>query len=331
MKRLTNLMTSIVDIDNLYLAWNKAKRGKQGQPEVLDYERNLDNNLMILKNDLLANTLELGNYHFFVITDPKVRRICAAPFSQRVLHHAVMNICHNRFEKHLIFNTYATRKFKGTYAALDKARQQVKKYTWFVKLDIRKYFDSIDHIVLQVQLEKLLNDSMLLSVLQQIIDSYHVEPHKGLPIGNLTSQYFANHYLSVADHYATEQLKIKGYIRYMDDILFFSDNKVDLLNQSDEFVSFVQNTLRVQFKPVVHQRTASGVPFLGYKLYPQFVRLNRRSKRRFVCKLKTAYKNLESEKWSESNYQQHVMPLIAFTKYAETLRFRKNVLQHIEG
>lgn len=331
MKRSVSRLPLIVETDNLYMAWLKARKGKQRDRAVIDYEKNLDKNLLQLKKELITGNVVTGSYHFFTITDPKVRRICAAPFSQRIMHHAIMNICHNRFEKHLIFNTYATRKFKGTYAALDKARQQAKKYTWFVKLDIRKYFDSIDHGVLAGQLEELFSDSMLLSVLQQIIESYHVEPNKGLPIGNLTSQYFANHYLSVADHYATEQLQIKGYIRYMDDILFFGDEKELLTAQSKALINFVEKTLNLVFKQNVIDRTMGGVPFLGYKLFPYFVRLNTRSKKRFKMKMKAAFNNLKHDVWSESDFQQHVTPLPAFVEKADTQRLRHNVLRKYEG
>jgi len=331
MKRQTNLMYRIVEMENLYSAWLKAHEGKQGDPAVLDYEKNLDENLLRLKRDLMSGNAVTGNYHFFTISDPKVRKICAAPFSERIMHHALMNICSHRFEKHLIQNSCATRKGKGTKIALEKATFYTKRFRWFVKLDIRKYFDTIDHIILKNKLNTMFKDKDVIELFSDIINSYQADNLKGVSIGNLTSQYFANHYLSQADHYATEQLKTHGYIRYMDDILFFGNDKQLLISQCNAFISFVEKTLNLEFKQIVHDRTTGGVPFLGYRLYPYFVRLNRRSKKRFKTKMRAAYYNLEQRQWSESDFQQHVLPLLAFTEKADTLKLRKNVLQHIQG
>ncbi len=331
MKRQTNLFVEIADPSNLMLAYMKARRGKMRKADVQEFERCLDENLQKLSDGILTDSVEIGNYHFFVIHDPKVRQICAAPFSERVLHHAIMNRCHDRFEKHLTHDTYATRKSKGTYAALNKASQYVKKFQWFVKIDIRKYFDSIDHSILKNLLSKLFKEDKLLKLLHRIIDSYQTGNGRGLPIGNLTSQYFANHYLSDADHFAREKLKIRGYLRYMDDMLLFGNDKEELLSGVRTFISFVEKTLKLNFKPLIHQRTAVGAPFLGYKLYPFTIKLNQRSKRRFLAKIKDYTDKLNARMWSEYDYQQHVTPLLAFTQFADTLEYRKNVLKNLEG
>jgi len=329
MKRQTNLMTQIADYDNLLLAFYKARKSKTTQHDVLTYEASLDEKLEMLRSELVSGNVKVGNYHFFTISDPKVRQICAAPFSERVMHHAIMNVCHKRFEQHLTDDTYATRKGKGTYAALERARYYTRKYNWFVKLDIRKYFDSIDHAAMKEQLMRLFNDKILLRLFNVIIDSYQTAPKKGLPIGNLTSQYFANQYLSDADHFAREKLKIKGYVRYMDDMLLFGDDKAELLLCAKRFVSFVQEMLKLQFKPVVHHRTSAGVPFLGYKLFPFTVKLNRRSKKRFKAKMKIYEGNLTRREWNVKIYRQHVEPLVAFTQYAQAKGFRKHVLKSL--
>jgi len=324
-------MDQVVEMDNLYLAWYKAAKGKQTDRAVIEYGKETGVRLSQLRKELMNGRCDTGNYHFFVIADPKVRTICAAPFEQRVMHHALMNICHHRFEKHLIRNTCATRKGKGTHAALHRATLYTKRFKWFVKADIRKYFDTIDHDILKNQLCKLFKDNVLLEVFFRIINSYEVQKSKGVPIGNLTSQYFANHYLSQADHFATEQLKTAGYVRYMDDILFFGNDRNQLMSQYRAFVSFVTETLQLEFKPVVHNTTASGVPFLGYKIFPYFVRLNLRSKRRFKKKIKAAYHKLHQQVWSEWDFQQHVTPLLAFVMKADTMRLRKHVLRKYEG
>ncbi|HHB79309.1 MAG TPA: RNA-directed DNA polymerase [Saprospiraceae bacterium] len=325
MKRKGNLMGSIAAMDNLYRAWIKARRGKHQKLDVLAFESQLDKNLRKLQFQLLEVNVQVGDYHYFMIFDPKERQICAAPFSERVLHHALMNICHDSFEKHLIGDTYATRKNRGTYAALDRARSFSKKYQWFVKMDVRKYFDSINHVVLGSQLSQMFKDKDLLKVFDQILGSYSTDEGKGVPIGNLTSQYFANHYLSGADHFAKEQLGVKGYIRYMDDVLMFGNNKGQLLGAAKKFVDYLRTYLKLELKPLVHAKTSFGIPFLGYKVFPYQVRLNKRSKARFRKKVKEYHDNLTIGVWDESAYQMHILPLLAFVEYADTLKYRKKI------
>lgn len=329
MKRTGNLFERISETDNLYEAWIKAKRGKIHQADVLRFERELDLNISKLQSQLQSGTVEIGNYHYFTITDPKKRIICAASFPERVLHHAIMNICDPVFEKHLIYDIYATRKNKGTYAALDRAKVFVKKYKYYVKLDVRKYFDNIDHHILQMQLKRLFKDKRLLLLFSDIIGSYSVTENKGVPIGNLTSQYFANHYLSAADHFAKETLNIKAYIRYMDDVIFFGNSKEEIKMKYKEFLKNLRNNLGLSLKPLILDKTKKGVPFLGYKVFPYFVRLNQRSKKRFNLKYKAYTKNLDKGKWTEYEYRQHMLPLLAYTEYADTLGFRKKLIWNI--
>lgn len=325
MKRVGYIMDLITQMDNLYWAWIKARRGKVKKKEVLLYESQLDENISLLRRQLQAGKVQVGDYHYFMIYDPKERQICAAPFSERVLHHALMNVCHDNFEKHLISDTYATRKHKGTYAALDKAQFYAKKFDWFVKMDVRKYFDSINHSVLMSQLERVFKDKTLLSVFNQILASYHTKNGQGLPIGNLTSQYFANHYLSSADHYAKEHLKVAGYIRYMDDILMFGNDKHRLLIMARRFKEYVHTTLKLHLKQWVHAKTDYGISFLGYRVFPYSIRLNKRSKMRFYQKVKDYNDNLNRLIWDEKEYQLHILPLLAFVEYADTDKWRKKI------
>lgn len=225
MKRKGNLIPEIACFDNLLLAYYKAKRGKEDKPEIIEYAKKLNENLKLLQTQIKIGNVILGNYYYFTIYDPKERLICAASFPERVLHHAIMNICHPHFEKFLIYDTYATRVNKGTYKALERASSFQKIYQWYYKFDIRKYFDSISHDILFDMLNKKFKDKKLLSIFQQIISSYHTTQNKGLPIGNLTSQYFANHYLGKLDHYIKHKLQIQAYVRYMDDFIIWHNDK----------------------------------------------------------------------------------------------------------
>jgi len=329
MKRLNNLTPLIADPDNLRLAFWKARKAKDAKKEVILFRDDLDNNLLLLREQIHTANINVGNYHYFKIYDPKERMICAASFQERVLHHAIMNICHNTFEKHQIFDSYASRKGKGTYAAINRAKYYTKKYKWFLKLDVRKYFDSIDHIVLKTLLQKKYKDKTLLSIFNQIIDSYQTQFQKGLPIGNLTSQYFANHYLSISDHFIKEKLQVKAYVRYMDDMVLWADNKKELLQCGNKLLAFIKNTLKLKLKPFCLNATKKGLPFLGYLITPIMVRLNRNSKKRFVSKLKFFINKLQNNKITQTDFQNHLVPLLAFTKHANTFNFRTKCLQNI--
>jgi retron-type reverse transcriptase len=326
MKRVGYLIEKIATIDNLYLAFWKARKGKDEKQAIIEYRKNLHQNLLTLQRQILIGKVEVGDYHYFTIFDPKERIICAADFSERVLHHALMNICHPYFEQHQIFDSYASRKGKGTYAAIDRAKVFTKEYRYFLKMDFRKYFDSISHEVLKGELKRLFKDEKLLSIFGQIIDSYEVTNKKGVPIGNLTSQYFANHFLSVADHFAKERLKIPAYTRYMDDVIIWSNDKTVLLKIGYAYQDFTAESLDLILKPFILNETKRGLPFLGYLVFPKELRLAKRSRERFIEKYKSYELNLENETWSQFTYQQHIQPLFAFVEKANSEGFRAKIM-----
>jgi len=322
MQRAGNLMGKICEIDNLYLAFHKASKGKLCDSAAIDYRDNLHANIALLQKQLIDGNVSIGNYHYFTIYDPKVRLICAADFPERVLHHALMNICHQYFERQLIYDTYATRPGKGTYAALERAKKAMKKFQYVAKMDVRKYFDSISHNVLISKLQHIFKDKQLLYIFEQIIGSYHVKLNHGIPIGNLTSQYFANYYLSEFDHFAKEILKIETYIRYMDDILIFG-NEWDLLqNQVSMLKEKAKTDLSLLFKPTIFSSCENGMVFLGYKLFPNRILLSRASKKRFVNKIDIIYKQLKQNCYDDADVQTRLFALLAFAKYAYSKKMR---------
>jgi len=327
MKRIGNLIPQIAEIDNLYLAYHKASIGKQATQPVLDYSHNLQHNIKTLQNQIITGDVEVGNYRYFTIRDPKKRQICAASFPERILHHAIMNICHPIFERTLIDDTYATRLKKGTYAAIARARFALRNYKFVAKLDVRKYFDSINHTVLKTKLQRLFKDYQLLAIFDSIIDSYSVTPDCGIPIGNLTSQYFANLYLSEADHFAKKQLAIPIIIRYMDDILLFEHVEALLKGKIIAFDRHLKDNLKLTLKPVIINPCEKGVLYLGYRLYPHKILLNGRSKKRFKAKLTAYQKKLENNEWTQSKYREHLIPLLSFVSHAYSKRFRTQLLK----
>jgi len=331
MKRLGYQIERVADMENLRWAFWKAQRGKAGKAEVVSFRSGLSRNLRALREALLDGAIQVGDYHYFKIFDPKERQICAAAFRERVLHHALMNVCHPHFEQKQIDHSYATRIGKGTHKALEQAHRYCRKYGWYLKMDFRKYFDSLDHQVLQRQLFRMYKDERLLKCLYAIIDSYEVLPGKGAPIGNLTSQYFANHYLSEADHLCIEELGAPAYVRYMDDVVVWHYDKNRLLDISRAFKDFTDRKLRLTLKPAALNRSCHGLPFLGYLIYPEKIHLNKRSKRRYIQKVRYYYQKLDSGAWSQQDFQRHVLPLTAFAAHADSRGFRNQVIRRIAG
>ncbi len=328
MKRVASLFEGIADVDNLYMAYWKASKGKNGKEEVKRFRENIDYEILSLRRELLSDTLIVGDYHYFEINDPKQRLICAASFRERVLHHAIINVCGPYFEKFLIYDTYACIKGKGSHKAVERAQVFSLKNRYFLKLDIVKYFHSIDQAVLIRLIERKFKDIRLLRLLEKIIDSFEVTPGKGIPIGNLTSQYFANYYLGHLDHFIKEELCIKSYVRYMDDFIVWGNSKRELKEYFENIRKYLEGKLLLDIKETkCLNYTSSGVSFLGYRIFPHVIKLSKRSRSRFVMKFRSYEKLYLSGIWSEDELVRHMLPLVAFTEHADAKAFRKNVIE----
>ena len=208
----------------------------------------------------------VGRFSQFVIHDPKERIITAPCFAERVLHHAVMNVCEPKFEQWLINDTYACRVGRGQGAALSRAQQFARRFPFFLKIDVRKYFDSISHEILLSRLDLLFKDRRLLDLFERIVHSFRGNLGRGLPIGSLTSQHLANFYLGWFDRYAKETLRLKGYVRYMDDMALWADssegtqNRPCLLARISQDVSLGWNSRSPVHQPHATWHELSGMP-----------------------------------------------------------------------
>jgi RNA-directed DNA polymerase len=331
MQRVNNLLPQIEDMDNLRLAFWKASKGKRYSKAVLSYQNNLETNLKSLQWEIQKGNVSVGDYSYFTIYEPKEREICASSFSEQVLHHALMNICHDYFDRSLIHATYASRKGKGTYAALEKAKILTKKNSWYLKLDVKKFFGSIHHDVLKSQLARRFKEKLLLQIFYKIIDSYEASPARGLPIGNLTSQYFANHYLASLDSFIKQILHAKAYVRYMDDMIVWHNDKKVLQAYLLEIESYVHTHLKVELKPIQLNRTQNGVPFLGYRIFSYHVRLLQKSKQRYIRKVNQALIDWHRLNSDDNASAAKVLPLLAFTRHADSVGLRKKILFHAKG
>ncbi len=327
MKRTGNLINQIADLENLRLAFYKAQKGKWHKKEVLNYSKNLENNLWLLHRQILSGNIEVGNYYFFTIYDPKEREICAAYFPERVLHHAIMNVCHQYIDNRLIYDTYATRLNKGTYKALERARYFTRRNQYYLKFDIKKYFDSINHSILKTILSRYFKDNKLLSIFSKIIDSYHTRLGYGLPIGNLASQYFANMYLGELDNYIKHTLRIKYYIRYMDDFVIWTNSKSDLHFFGKKIQQFTEEKLNLKLKTYFSNNVKHGLNFLSYRIFPNKMVLSSKAKRRFRKKLTIYNSLLNKHIISQEEYSLHVRAYTSFAEKAYSKQFR-NLIFH---
>lgn len=329
MKRTGFLYEKIATPDNLRLAFTRARRGKQLREEVRRYCAHLHANLSKMQAQLCEGPecVEVGRCRFFTIFDPKERRICAPVFAERILHHAVINIAGPYLDTYQIDGSYACRTRRGTYQALAKAQQMAKRYRHYLKLDVRKYFESIDHQVLMGQLARRFKDPRLLRLLERIVAAYHTAPGKGLPIGSLTSQYLANHYLAGLDHHIKERMRVRAYARYMDDFVLWHDDKQQLKGWYQEIQSYLQDGLRLELNPQSLNHTSRGMTFLGYRVFPDAIRLSQRSRTRFVRKFTGYERKWQAGIWSERELAEHMTALLAFIKHAETFGFRQQIIE----
>ena len=326
MKRVGHLFDAVIKRDNLLLAFWKASRGKRVRDDQRCFASNLEEELAKLRDGLLSGEYPIGDFRRFTIYDPKEREICAAAFGERVLHHALMNVCEPYFEKWLIFDSYACRAGKGQVVAVKRAQHFAHRYEWFMKCDFRKYFDSIPHDKLKAALLHKFKDKAILGWFFRIIDSYEKTSQRGLPMGSLTSQHFANLYLDKLDRFLAQRCR-GGCVRYMDDFVVWSDDKQFLLSLRDEMVEFVHNELDLVLKqePFIN-RTRHGMDFLGMRVFPNAVRLGRASRLRYRRKMVACDAAFARGEWGDQEYQNRSTALTAFTQHADARAWRRKVL-----
>lgn len=296
MSHLIYTFADIVSVENLLEAWQEFVRGKRHKPDVQAFSLHLMDNLIQLHQDLVNNNYRHGAYQAFKINDPKPRDIHKATVRDRVLHHAIYRQLYWHFHRRFIADSFSCRLGKGTHRALSRfqhfAYQVSKNNTkacWILKCDIKKFFASVDQVILLEILETHLSDQKIINLLREIISSfYSTQIGAGLPLGNLTSQLLVNIYLNNFDQFIKQELKIKHYVRYADDFAIFSRDRDYLLNLIPEISAFLQTKLKLQLHPskVLIQTLATGVDFLGWIHFPDHRVLRRATKRRMLAKIK---------------------------------------------
>ncbi len=300
-KRVNGLFPLLLDFGNLYRAWEKARQGTGWNAETHYFCFHLERELLTLQAELRSGQYQPQNFRFFSIRDPKPRTISVAPFRDRVVHHALVQVLMPVFEPGFIYHSYATRAGKGTHRAIKTAQSFVRRYPWYYKLDIRHFFETVDHDVMLQSIEHKVKDRLILALAEKIIR--HPQLAQGLPIGNLTSQFFANVYLNRMDHFIKESLAVNGYLRYMDDFVLFADDKVLLQRQVQQIDEYVTQCLHLTLKRKACwlNRSHQGLSFLGMRVFPSFLRHCTANRQRSLKKMKH---RLQAYQCGEINEQQ---------------------------
>lgn len=329
MRRHGNLFASITAFDTLLLAAHKAQRGKQQRSSVAHFVFHLEPALLALQDELRVGTYRMQPYRSFVIYEPKRRQICAAAFRDRVVHHAICHVLDPLFDASLISDTYACRRGKGTHAAVKRVQALARSFPYVLKCDIRHYFETMDHMLLKTLLRRLLKDQQVLALFDHIIDHPLPggTPGKGVPIGNLTSQYCANLYLGVLDHFVKERLRLRGYVRYMDDFLVLTDNKPLLHTTLATIRAFLRDTLQLDLKDEVVRiaPVTQGVSFVGFRIFPGLLRLDRRKWTRFRHQVRVLEAQYARGMIAEETLAQAVASMIGHVQHADALTARRQV------
>jgi retron-type reverse transcriptase len=347
MKRLGRIWPEVVSFNNLYSAYLKARRGKQSVSSVAEFTLNLEAELLRLHQALNDFTYRPGNYRLFTIYERKKRQIAAAPFRDRVVHHAMMNIIEPPIDRRFIFDSYACRKGKGVHAAVDRYQQWSNRYPYVLKMDIEQYFPSIDHDVLKEKLRHYLKDRFILALLDTIIDTAPAatgrtdmvyfpgddlltptERNTGLPIGNLTSQFSANLYLDSVDHFIKEQLHLRAYLRYVDDLVILGRDKA-LLHDIREIVreQLVENRLRLHPSKAHIYHTAHGIDLFGYQVFPNKRQLRNDNGHAFHRRLRQMALRYHEGSLDWEEIHPRVRSWIGHAMHGETKGLRKTLFR----
>lgn len=343
MKRYNNLYEEIISEENLFLAYKKARKGKTTKPYVIEFEKNLKNNLKTLRIELLFHSYKPSPLETFIVRDPKTRKISKSEFKDRVVHHALVGIIEPIFDKSFIYDSYANRKGKGTLKALqrfDKFKRKVSKNGklngWFnnnqikgycLKADIKHYFEEVDHEILLKIIKKKIKCTKTIWLIKKIISNYKMDRdnyQKGMPLGNLTSQFFANVYLNELDQYIKHKLRAKYYIRYVDDFVILHSSKENLKCHEEGLNKFLKTKLKLE----LHQDKtrliplSKPIPFVGFRVFYHYKLLKKFNRKNIQRKLNKYYNLYLENKINYDKIYESSQGSFIYMKHANTYNLR---------
>jgi len=348
-KTYNKLYGSICSLENIRLAWSKARNGKTLKKYVIEFENELEKNILKLHLELRNQNYQPFPLKMFVIRDPKTRIIHKSNFRDRIVHHAIINIIEPIFDKIFIYDSYANRKGMGNLKAIQRFDKFLRKVShnglqngWFInnqisgyclKADIKQYFQTVDHKILLNCLKRKINDEKLIFLLEKIVANFGMQRErervlsKGMPIGNLTSQFFANVYLNELDYFVKHKLKVKYYIRYVDDFVILHKSKEQLGIWKDSIDKFLKERLKIELHPQKSKiiSLSKGVDFLGFRNFWNHRLLRKRNIRKMQKKIKSYEKGDLSFSSVFDSYQGWQ----AYARWANTYGLREEIKRMI--
>lgn len=331
-----NIFSEIISLENLFLAWDEFKKGKRNKLDVQEFEYNLENNIFQLHHELKTKTYQHSYYTAFSIQDPKPRKIHKTCVKDRVLHHAVFRILYFIFDKSFIFDSYSCRIKKGTHRAINrlenfcgKLSKNNTKNIFVLKCDIRKFFDSVDQLILLKLIKKKIQDDNIIWLIAKIIKSFEKEKDRGLPLGNVTSQLFANIYLNELDQFIKHKLKVKYYVRYCDDFVILSDNNQNLEKFISQIRDFLKQTLKLVLHPdkIIIRKYHQGIDFLGYVVFPHYRVLRTKTRQRIFGKIKKRHQDLQDSLITEKFFNQSLQSYFGILKHCFGYKIKKRMFK----
>ena len=346
MKRYSGIYEQIYDYENLYEAYLAARRNKTQRSEVLAFTRNLEENLIELQNELIWHTYHVGRYREFYVTDPKKRLIMALPFRDRVVQWAIYRQISYLLDKRYIPTSYACRIGGGTQRAVHQLQQYIRHTpgeVYVLKLDVSKYFYRIDHGVLLGILHRIFKDKELLELLRRIIDDEQDgglfgigietgerEAGVGMPIGNLTSQMFANLYLNEADQYTKHALKAKKYIRYMDDMVIVSNDKAYLRDCWQAMDDFLASHLKLQLnRKSTILKASSGIDFCGHRVWRNHIKLRKKAALKMKHRLRWLKRAYARGEVDVQTVTASLTSYLGLLSHCDSYELRKSILKDL--
>jgi hypothetical protein len=344
------LYQRIISWDNLWLAWRKASHGKRGHSPAAAFEFNLADHLLQLQQELSEQVYHPGEYVHFYIHEPKRRKISAAPFRDRVAHHALCNVIEPLFEARFHPDSYANRIDKGTHRAADRLQKFARRYRYVLRCDVVRHFPSLDHALLRREIKRIIRDEDALGLVDRILESgagvledeYEMvyfpgddllaaHRPRGLPIGNLTSQFWSNVYLNPFDWFVTRELGCQAYLRYVDDFALFSDSKRELWAWKQAIMErLARYRLTIHESAAQAAPVAQGIPWLGFVIYPEHRRIKRRNVVNFRRRLKGRLRSYYSGTLDFAQWDASMQGWINHVRYADTWGLCRGVLRGMD-
>ncbi|MEK7626549.1 MAG: reverse transcriptase/maturase family protein [Patescibacteria group bacterium] len=335
MRIYKNIFERIISPENLFSAWDSFKSDKRSKPDVLRFEWNLERNIFQLHRDLKNKTYKHSPYEGFYIKDPKQRHIHKATVRDRILHHAVFSVVNPIFEPTFIPTSFSCRVGYGTHKGVEilekimrEASRNNTRSCFVLKCDIRKFFDSVNHEILLSIIKKRIKDVDVAWLLESIVRSYESAPSRGIPIGNLTSQLFANVYMNELDQFVKHRLKVKHYVRYTDDFTLVSENPEELKKLLSPISEFLENelALKLHSNKSILRSVCQGVDFLGYVIFPEYRLIRSKTKHRMFKKLEKRMEEYKTGDITKLNFEQSLQSYLGVLSHANTYRIREELL-----